>query len=238
MKKILTFLTVMFLFNINVSAASLCTYKEQTELNSKAANIKVSYEAMEETIGEDDVYINNYFKISIINVTEDFYVVVKNNINKDEKTFTSSDAKDGLITFNWTNINEITNFTILVYTTNNTNCAHEKFKTIYLTTPRYNVYSDRDICYENSDFYLCQKYVTFAEIDDMEFLNKLDNYLIGETNNKGEEPTKPVEIPITDKIFNFIDDYKWFIIGGVLIIITVSYTIYRVKTKKQRELGL
>lgn len=239
MKKFLTFLIVMFLFNINAKAASSCTYEEQTELNSKAANVKISYEIIEEKTEEEEIiHINRYFKVSIVNVTEDFYIVIKNSVNDEEKTFTKDDAQNGIITFNWTDTSEVTNFTAVVYTTNNTNCANEKYKTLYFTTPRYNEYSDRAICSELPDFYLCQEFVTFSEIDNMEFANKLDNYINEENDNEKEDPTEPVETPITDKIFNFINKYKWFIIGGVLVITAISITVHRIKTKKQRELGL
>ncbi len=239
MKKILSFLVVMFLFNINVSAASLCDYTEQSELNSKAANVKVSYDIVDSKVtfedGNADIRI---FRIQILNVTEDFYVVVKNDINKEEKTYYSTDAVDGVISFDWDYAETVTNFTIQVYTTNKTNCADEKYKTFYLTTPRYNEYSNIETCQELTDFYLCQEFVTFADISRDKFISQLESYRNGEVNNKGEEQEENENPTITDKIFEFIDDNKWYIIGGLSVIIIASFVIHRVKTKKQRELGL
>lgn len=239
MKKILSILVVMFLFNINVSAASLCDYTEQSELNSKAANVKVSYDIVDNTLTfEDGVSLNKIFRIQILNVTEDFYVIVKNDINKEEKTYYSTDAVDGVISFDWDYAETVTNFTIQVYTTNKTNCADEKYKTFYLTTPRYNNYYNIETCQELTDFYLCQEFVTFAEVSRDKFISQLESYRNGEVNNKGEEQEENENPTITDKIFEFIDNNKWYIIGGLSGIIIVSFVIHRVKTKKQRELGL
>ena len=239
MKKILTFLTIMFSFNINVSAASLCSYQEQTELNSKAANIKVSYKIIDDTIQfEDGASSMKVFNIELLNITEDFYVVIKNDINKEEKIYYSSDAVNGVVSFKWDYAETVTNFTIQVYTTNKTNCADEKYKTFYLTTPRYNEFYNIETCQELTDFYLCQEYVTFAEVSREKFLTQIENYRNGEVNNKGEEPNVQEEPKMTDKIFEFIDDNKWFILGGLLVITISGVTIYRIRTKKQRELGL
>lgn len=238
MKKILAFLSLMLLFNINVSAASSCNYNEQAELNSKAANVNVSYEVIDSTEEFEDGLANTrVFQIQILNVTEEFYILIKNDVTKEEKTYYSTDAKDGIISFIWDYAETVTNFTIQIYTTNKTNCVDEKYKTIYLTTPRYNEYYNIESCQELSDFYLCQEFVTFSDINRENFLKQLESYRNGEIDISGEEPV--VEEPSsTDKIFKFIDDYKWYIIGGVVIIILGSYTVYRIKTKKQRELGL
>lgn len=239
MKKAITFIVIMFLFSIRVSAASSCTYQEQSELNSKAANVKISYEAVEnKVVTGEEYYIDRYIKVTIANVTEDLYVKIKNDYNSDQLTYNSSDAKDDIITFNWKNIDEVTNFTLQVYTSINTKCPNERLKTIYLTTPRYNEFSRREICVEQPDFYLCQTFVTFAPIDDTKFTNQITKYLNDEVDNKGEVKEEPQDKTITDVIFNFINTYKWYIIIVILVGTIVGVGIYNVKTKKQRELGL
>lgn len=238
MKKILAILIAIFLFNMEVSAASLCSYKEQTEINQKAANVKVTYEVVTDIVHFEDMDTTmDVFDISIFNITEDLYVIVKNNINDEEKVFTYNDTVDGVAKFRWTYADSVTNFTIQVYTTNKTSCPDEKFKTFYLTTPRYNEYYDVEVCQELSDFYLCQKFVTFSEIDEEKFFTQLDNYRNEDPNDKDKDIQDKDE-KITDKIFNFLDENKWFIIGGLVIIIGGTLIIYKVKTKKQRELGL
>ena len=109
---------------------------------------------------------------------------------------------------------------------------------MYLTTPRYNEYSNYEICQRLSDFYLCQEFVTFSEIDEAKFDTQIDKYINGDVNSEGEKVKDTDELKLTDKIFSFIDDYKWYIIGGSLVLIISITVIYRAKTKKQRELGL
>ena len=239
MKKILAILFIVFLYNSNVYAASICDYKEQTAINQKASNIKVSYEVVTETIKFEDMDSTmEVFDISIFNITEDFYVIVKNNVTEEEKYFSSSDAKDGVVHFKWTYADNVTNFTIQVFTTDKTSCPDEKYKTIYLTTPRYNTYYNVGTCQDNPDFYLCQKFVTFSEIDEEKFFQQLESYKNGEINDSGEEPKNPSNDNITDIIFNFLNEYKWYILGSIVIIVGVTIVIQRIRTKKQRELGL
>lgn len=238
-KKFLMFLLTIFLFSANVSAASICSYEEQATLNQKAANIKVKYDVVEDLKGVDDLnYVEYYFNIFITNVTEEFYVVVKNDYNNEEKTYYSNDAVDGIITIKWENIHDVTNFTVLVYTSDNSSCPDEKYKTIYLTTPRYNTFSDLDICSENMDFTYCQKYVTFAEIDENEFFEKIAGYF-SQKENSDDKSSNDTENPtFFDKIFNFVDEYKLFFIGGIVIVVAGIIVIYQIRTKKQRKLGL
>lgn len=239
MKKIITFFLVMFLFTINVNAASLCSYEEQNELNSKAANIRVSYESVTEEIQFEDMpSTKDVFYITILNVTEEFYILLKNDINNEEVILTVDDISDGAITYKWDYAETVTNFTIQVYTTNKTNCAEERYKTIYLTTPRYNEFYNYEICQELPDFYLCQKYVTFAPISRSEFATKINNYQNGNIDDDGEIKEEEKDETIIDKAFNFVDEYKWYILGAISIITIIGITIYRIKTKKQRELGL
>ena len=237
MKKIITMLFAIFLFSTKATAASNCTYAEQMELNQKVANIKISYEISSRDEQFSDMTITHeYFQINILNLSEEFYIVVKNNLNEEEKTFTSADAVDGVITYDWDETDSITNFTMVVYTSEKTGCPSEKYKTFYLTTPRFNEFYNREKCQENGDFYLCQKYVTFSHVDENKFLEQLESFEKGKINNNGDDAEEP-NLTFMDKVFNFIDKYKWYFIG-VIIISIGGVVIYRIKTRKQRKSGL
>ena len=161
MKKILLFIFVFFSINANVFAESKCSYTEQAELLNKAANVKANYEVKSEILKFSDMEAEiDYFNISVYNLTEDFYVTIKNDYDNSSKTFRFSDAKDGVIEYRWDNLEKVTNFTIEVFSSTETNCVSEKMKTLYVKTPRYNEYFNREICEELTDFYLCQKYIT------------------------------------------------------------------------------
>lgn len=240
MKKIIFLPLILFLFSMNVNAASMCSYKEQTELNSKSSNIKVSYEVVEDTIAfEDWSTKTEYLKINIYNVTSEFYVKVRNSYNDTEVIYSNTDAKDGIISFIWKNIDEVINFTTEVYTSNNTSCPDEKYKTIYLTTPRYNEYSTMAICSENSDSELCKKYVFFEKLERAEFYTKIEKYSTNNNNNEIDDGNNEINNGnFMDRVFDFINDNLIIILGGIGILIVLIIVIYRSKTKKQRELGL
>lgn len=239
MKKIITFIMLMLFFNIEVSAASLCSYQEQATINSKAANVKASYEISSINHGNEEVgHREHFFTISVTNVTEDFYVVIKSDLNNEEVTYKSSDAVDGIITIKWTDVLRVTNLTIQVYTSNKTNCPNERYKTFYLTLPRFNEFSGKASCIENPDFYLCKEFVTFDEIDETEFVDRMIQYKEKVTTNEEEKPIVEEDETFMDKLFEFIDTYKFVIIGGAIVLIAVIVVVHRVRTKKQRELGL
>jgi len=238
LKKILfLILTTLFLFNIKVSAASLCSYKEQTEINQLAANVKVNYEIAEEVVHYVDMdSTRKYFKISILNLSEKLYIGVTNSLNDNKLVFTSSDAKNGVIEFKWDNLSEIANFTFKIYTTPKTSCPDEKIKTLYLTTPRFNEYSRRAICEDLEDFYLCQEFVTFSHVAEKDFLKKVEEYQNEEMISKGEKNEE--NLSLSDKVFNFLNEYKWYMISaGTILVLSIGIIIY-LKNRKQRDLKL
>ena len=238
-KKLLLTLATLFLFTIKVEAASICSYKEQTEINQLAANVKATYEVVQDTVQFEDMNSTmDVFNISLFNVTEKIYVVIKNNINNEEKIITSNDATEGVASFKWDYAEAVTNFTIQVYTTERTSCPNERYKTIYLTTPRYNEFYDRETCQELTDFYLCQKFVTFSEISEEKFFKQLESYRNGDVNDSGEDIIDKDDNSTTDKVFNFIDDYKWYFVGGTIVVLVVIIIIFKLKGRKQRDLGL
>ena len=246
MKKILALIVVSFLFVTNVNAASKCSYAEQTELNGKAGNVKVSY-----AIKEVDVkgnYINmdtgetydtskaEVFEITILNLSEDLYVVVTNDIDESVRTIRYGNTSNGMATFIWNNNDNITNFTFNIYSSDKTNCKDEVYKTLYLTTPRYNNLYGYQVCQGLEDFYLCQKYVNFNKVSEGDFYKKISQYNNKEIDDNGEQIVP--EKTVFDKIINFIKQNKWFIVSGIVLVAGAVVAINYSKGKKQRDLGL
>lgn len=236
MKKVLFFILSFFIISNVTLAESKCSYNEQAELLDKATNIKAGYEIESETVHFVDMDANkDYFQINIYNVTEDFYAVLKEDYLGSETTFRYSDAKDGIISYRWDVLDFVTNFTIDIYASGKTNCSGEKYKTLYIQTPRYNEYYDREVCEELTDFYLCQKYTTSTVVAEDRFFEQLESYRAGKINDQGEEIDNR---NIFDKAFDFIRDNKWFILGGTIIIVGGVIFVNRKRNKKSRELGL
>lgn len=238
MKKIRNIMLVLIiLFTKNVNA--VCDYAKEAALNSEATTIKAIYEEQskerdksEYVCGDGNegcVAMVDYFKISILNLSENFYVTVKgdNNFNK---TFTSKDAKDGVISFDVTDISEINTYTFNVYNSSSSGC--EKLnRTFYLTTPRLNDYYEYAICEDIPDYYMCQKFVTFDDNGLTDFITKANEYKDNQ-DKKNEEINKS----FWQRIGDFIVNNKVGIIVGVSIIAVITVVSVIIIRKRRKDI--
>lgn len=228
-----------------VNAASKCDYNEQVELNNAAANIKASYEEAEGKVSEEDLLPNDsgeievityeYFKISVYNLSEDFYLKITNDYNDEVKYLYYQDSESGVVTYDWNNLDKVTNFTITVYSSNNTGCPNEEYRVIYLTTPRYNEFSELSKCIGNEDFYLCQKYSLEEEVNLEEFDDKLEKF----ENNKEiveDEKHDDSNKTLSEKIGDFIQENKVtiIIISTIIVLGGVVTTVIVIKKRRSR----
>jgi len=239
-----TFLFTLALFCAPAVNASSCSYEEQAKLNSSVANIKVSYEekagvvdtSLYECQPEDPECQSeyNYFEISVLNMTEDFYIEITNNVDDTKEIYTYEDAVDGIIRFDWDGIMKITTFTIDVLSSSSTNCPRDNYRTIYLTTPRKNIYHYYGQCQENPDFYMCDKYVTFEEMDFYEFVKNVEDYVEQQAIENEEEQNNS----FSDKVANLLKDNLVLIvsIGSALILITIIGVVIIKKKRKKSVL--
>ena len=235
--KILLLFFVMIFLPINVvKAASKCDYNEQAKLNNDVADIKITYEEAEGFTGEilesegggtfEESY--NYFKITIYNLTEDFFVRISNDYNKEVKYIRYSDLIDGVGIYEWTHLDKVTKFTFKVYSSNKTGCANEEYRIAYLTTPRLNVFYNNAICTGKESFYLCQKYVTEDEIDYTTFMNEVNSFSTGESDNTLDDTVNDNKT-FLDNVRDFVNENKvtigivstLIVIGGVVAVVIV-----------------
>lgn len=244
MKKINVFLVVLAVFLSPlkfVQAESSCSYSEQVEFNNLAANIRATYEAVDIYYGkaididgtgeEVDVYSRG-LKISILNITDDIYIKVKNTITEEEKTYYYKDTIDGVLTFDTDEVDEVTAYQVEIYA-NKYSCINELYRVYSFTTPRYNSYSKMEICKDNPGFYYCQEFVQSKEIDINTFYKNLDNYKIKE-EEKIEEESKT----FWDRIKEFYGEHALVInlTASVIIIAGVTTTVILVKKRRSRVL--
>ena len=244
-----SFTVFTFLFaTIGVQAASMCDVSEVADLNREVVNIKGNFEEKEGTLdptefpppdsvlsdGTEDEYVGtyNYFQISIVNLSERFYVEVSNDYNREVKTFYYSDAKDGVVTFDWENINAVTKFTIKIYSSDKTGCGGELYRTTTVTTPRRNEYYDYGICSVAEGYYLCDKYVTYPEVEFSTFIDRVTRYVDSKENENNPNGDNDSWI---EKTGNFIGEHKViFIVCGVALIIAMGVVV-AVIVKKHRS---
>ena len=245
MKKILDslFILLLMIFGINkVNAASTCSYEDQVKLNNISANVKANYEEKQLELNKDDYILpeelteeekNNYkiyedyLQVSLLNLSKDIYIELSDNqTNKVIKV----ENVEGIYNLDWYNIDLITTFTIKIYASDNTGCSGELYRTFYLTLPRINDFNSYDICKTNSDYYLCQKYVTFEKTDYTSFVNKINDYTDKENKEINEENDKN----IFQKIGDFLKEHKTAsIITGVSLVVIIGGITF-VIIKKRR----
>lgn len=228
-KLIKTLFVILPLF-IFYNVYAECTYKDQAELGGKAAKVKTKYDIEEITVnsicsGEPCTFPGYKMNISLLNLPEDIYAKVTNNVDNQELTLTSSNKdENGIINFEWNNVDKVTTFTIELYANSNTNCSEQKIQSLYLITPRYNWYSSFEWCDGLEDYYLCEDFVTFEDVEYDDFFQKVTKQ---KEKNEKEKPINN-ESTFFDKLKSFISNNKGIIIGvgcGAIVIVAVIIVI-------------
>ena len=239
MRKIGVCVLAIVMFITNVKAASKCSYAEEVELNELAGKIKLIYEEKKELVKDgttnDKDYYKDYFDILITNITYKFYVIVESDIDNVKHTYSSADAKNNIISFKQDDLVSIVHYTVNVYSSNNTGCKDEIYKTLYLTTPRYNPYSQRSICDGKEEYSLCNKYVETEEISETDFLNRIEKEM--SSRNKNDKNDNKI-VENNNTIIDILKEYKYYVIGALGFIIIIGVLVVIAKSKKRKELGL
>lgn len=219
-----------------VIAASSCSYSEQAELNEIAANVKTNYESTEISSGtaidpdavfpiEEEIKAPA-LKINIMNITNDVNVVVTNNINDTELSFSSANTSNGVASFILEDVTASVSYTIDIYS-NKQACPGELIRKLYIVTPIYNAYSEMAVCDENPDFYYCQEYLTTDAVTYEVFTRNLEEYL----SKEKKEEIKKEDKTFIDKLKDFYNNHNVIINtfgviavigGGTAIVITVK----------------
>lgn len=246
-------LLIVLLFSVFINPVSaLCNYEEQAALNKEVANVKASYEISKEEISkdrcmplEDAVDKENYkcysefMKINILNISENMKLEISDDIYKTKRVFTFDDTDNGTLSIylldeNGNRVeynNSIINYTIKILASNETGCEGSTLRTIYLTLPRYNLYSKVDLCSELADYSLCQQYVTYSEISYEQFSESIAKEL-AKREEKSEEESKWYQ-----KVWEYVVEHKTaFIIGGVLVVVATGGTITYIVIRRRRDI--
>ncbi len=174
MRKVL-YLTIFFFISLlmttNVNAED-CADNIKVKLNAELYNVKFNYEVVEATSKEDlELYrypINDYVKVTVINITEGMAVVMDDGFEEAEgsegggaisasQKFEYSDTNEGVYTFN-VPMDVVHNFEVFI-TNANSECIDPQTRKLTFITPRYNQYSSLEECKGVSEYY-CDKYLT------------------------------------------------------------------------------
>ncbi len=236
MKKVILFLYFYLIFGLAhmpVSAAELCSNSEITRLSKLAYNVNIDYEMNRYVsdiesvgpngeIGEDYYYASD---INVYNLVEGLRLEVINRDGDEEYSFTSSDAKDGILYLNGGVANRIKKFEFKIYGTGG--CNNELLRTSYLTTPKWNEFSTYDVCKEIPDYYMCQAFVTTDyDVTEIDFNKNAEEYI-----EEQEKENSPIY-----QVSNFFKEHwKGIIIGVVSVgVVGTCVTIFVVRKKRRR----
>lgn len=226
-----------------------CDAAESNKLSSLANNVRSSQDVIEKEVDPDPDWnppdglteeeMNNYvyklkfFRIFISNITEDLYVTVTNNTTKATKTFNYSDTTNGTVSFDEEVGFQIINYTVDVYASSNTGCASKKLRTFYVTTPKYNTFSEYSNCEGIREFYLCHEYLSVeADTTLDKFISLTDDYRAGKIKadgsiNDGEKKD--------EGLLGFIKNHKGTVIGASIVVIAIGGLVIVIIVKKQRS---
>lgn len=237
-KNILKLMLILSLIVV-IPVHAECSYKERAELNKESSNIKVSYEIVtEETIASDAdmsepiTFYKELFEVSILNLTDNFYIVVTNNTNNDRKTYNYSNTNNGIITYRWNDLYEVSTQTFKIYASSKTNCANELYRTAYLTLPRYNSYHDWGICEGRDNLSLCDKYVTTKEVSYSTFVDQLTKATKQENNNPNSNNNTTNNTVNPQESTTVI----YYIAGGTVAAAILVVVVVVVARKKRNQL--
>lgn len=244
-KKILMLAIVLFtfLFMGNVKAVEedikICTPTQLSELRSMAANVKVTYVpttvvgelgyADEEAGGVNTNVTRNYLDIKIFNLNSKLKVRV-NNSQKEILVSAENIGADGAVTLRQTPLSYQVNYTFEIYS-EEYGCLAETLRTIRLTLPRFNYYSQLLACEDIPDYYLCQPYTTF-EVNGATFYDKVEEYKAKLLTLEQEKDKEEIDnTDLVSKAISSISKHKYIIVG-VIVAVGVVLTVIILKRKK------
>lgn len=226
----------MFIGNVKAAEDDVCSPTELSSLRSMAANVKVTYVPFTETVELEtpnfgtgiSVSTRNYLDIKIYNINSKLNVtVIADGVNE---FFDSGHlGADGAITLRQTPRDETVTYTFEVRSYEG-GCYDNVLRTLKLTLPRYNFYSQLGACSDIPDYYLCQEYTTY-KVDGATFYDKIDEYkaklLTLEENGNVEENNAGA----VSQAISSVSKYKYVIVG-VVVVIGVLLTVFILKRKK------
>lgn len=239
MKKLIMIFTMMFLLVGGIreirAEEETCKPSQLSELRSEAANVKVSYVPTTEArkvsysseVGASYV-TTRYLDIKIYNVTEDLLIYVDNS-NQQWALSYSDVMADGSITIRQPS----SSMNIIDYSFKISSlkygCSLETLRTIKLTLPKFNNYSELDVCADIPEYYLCQQYTTYS-VDGSTFYDKVDEYKTKLLSIETDSDLNDENTSVISKAVSNVSKYKYVIVG-IVVVIGVVLTVIVLKKK-------
>lgn len=226
-----------FMFTSTVFAAEkekTCTAMQLGELRELAASLKVTYVPKTKVMidAEDSEtgttkYTSRFIDIKVYNMHSKLFLEVKNDAGFSAVASVTDLANDGTLTFRQNMVDKKVNYEFKVMS-DSYGCQGNTLRTIKLSLPMYNSYSELEICSDIPEYYLCQEFVTSA-VDGATFYDKVDAYkmklLEQGAGDQGDNTG------VVNKTFAGASKFKYLIVG-VIVALGVVITIVIIKRKE------
>lgn len=235
-RKLGIFLVIASCVCLTKGVDAACDYETQNRLKSEAANIRAVYEVEHIGTGEfeplevpDDEGNTEFeltedrIKINLYNLTESLYAVITNKFTNEIETVHYKDTNSGSMEWYRTDLSNIEEYEIKIYTEEN-ECKNEELRTIALTTPKVNIYHYSYVC-ADVDEYFCDEYITKE-------INMTEEEILRRTDQARKEKIIIEEEKKEEK--TFWGEYKIYILIAIGMVVIGGLTIILVK-KKQRS---
>ncbi len=243
MKKLI-FIVSLFLVPTMVTAAE-CSDERFVELKNEAAEIKLNYETAQEFYDPSEIIYpedvdtpeekeafnklayENYLKLNFINISENFYVELTNNINDDVISISYDDTTDGSYSIDHHTVLDIYTYTMTIYISDEADCGDDAIVIKYLETPIVNQFFSRPECEGHEEEAVCQQYITNENLTESSFLStirELDAEKEGNTVNE------------TDNDDSFIEKYSVFLVVVLCILLAgTAVFVYNIYTRRRKK---
>lgn len=234
-KKIfLVTLFCLFTFITRVNA-EYCDYERKAKINNEAANVNVTHETYEDFYmveglepGKMEQASQWYGIVHIYNVTPNLKVTVTDRNGK-KYNFDYKNVVEDTITLNAGLAYEVNRYTVDVYYSDS-ECGKEPVRSLNITIPRYNNYSEYAECATYPDYYYCKQFITLDDITEKQFHQGIKEYAEQLKTQEKEEKKKQ---SIIYKTTSFLKK-NWLIISLVVIVIIGGVAFIIIKKRKDR----
>ena len=237
-----------------------CDGPSATNMKEEAAKIAIAYEVVDDyffgymaetdddlngngVIDEDPVVedIGYALKIKLLNLPEDLYVVITNDIDEDVKTFHHSDIKeDGIVTWFESDTIFMRTYDVKILS-NNEGCTNEVYREFNVSLPKYNIFSRSYDCHVEpaKSLDVCQTFIfsnKSTSEEETEYRTAIRQLVLKrakeqEKANNGEEETEEENKSQIDKVIDFVKENVIIvsIVGGCVLIAIILLIIKKGK---------
>lgn len=213
-RNLFIFMTLIILFFVSIPKinAATCDNREREKKIALSKKVVINYKHIEK----------GKFKILISNLPSDLFLIDNNNkkyiYGVDNKTIEESGYEADLM------------YTFRVFSKSGT-CKDLLLTTITLSLPKYNEYSELEICKENPEYKYCDMWYKY-DISWKDFITGITAYAEEKNDN---EVVDNDQNEITSSIIKFIKDNKVIIIVSLVGIVTIISSLAIVISAKRKK---